>query len=68
MFYFTYECISNVNYHRLFYSEDGQVRIYESFPRILLRILAWTAAAVDNQRVVAAVPAVMDLVNLRPVR
>ncbi|CAF3924773.1 unnamed protein product, partial [Adineta steineri] len=27
---------------------------------------AWTAAAVDNKRVVAAIPIVMDLLNLRP--
>ena len=52
----------------LFYSVDGQVNLYKNFPCILLKILAWTTAAVDNTRVVGAVPMVMDLLNLRPVR
>ncbi|CAF4774177.1 unnamed protein product [Rotaria sp. Silwood1] len=39
---------------------------HTNFPSILLRILAWTTAAVDNTRVVAAVPIVMDLLNIRP--
>jgi hypothetical protein len=47
---------------------DGQVDIYKRFSDIVLRILAWTTAAVDNKRVVAAVPIVMDLLNLRLVR
>lgn len=33
----------------------------------LISIVAWTTAAVDNTRVVGAIPLVMDLLNLRPV-
>jgi PhoPQ-activated pathogenicity-related protein len=33
----------------------------------LVRNLAWTTAAVDNQRVIAAVPIVMDILNLQKV-
>jgi PhoPQ-activated pathogenicity-related protein len=29
--------------------------------------LAWTTAAVDNERVIAAVPIVMDMLNLQKV-
>ena len=33
----------------------------------MIIVLAWTTAAVDNTRVVGAVPMVLDILNLRPV-
>ena len=32
------------------------------------KILAWTTAAVDNERVPAAIPIVLDILNLHQVR
>jgi PhoPQ-activated pathogenicity-related protein len=34
---------------------------------LLIKNSAWTTAAVDNERVIAAVPIVMDILNLQKV-
>ena len=50
-------------------SVDGQVSVFKCMQWWLNEqtILAWTTAAVDNKRVVAAMPIVMDILNLHEV-
>jgi hypothetical protein len=49
-------------------SVDGQVsNLYLFMLILLINNLAWTTAAVDNERVIAAVPIVMDILNLQKV-
>lgn len=54
--------------HFLFLSVVGQVRTNLRISLNYENILAWTTAAVDNTRVIGAVPLVMDMLNLRSVR
>jgi PhoPQ-activated pathogenicity-related protein len=49
------------------YSVDGQVSDFYFFIFFINKNLAWTTAAVDNERVIAAVPIVMDMLNLQKV-
>jgi len=49
---------------------DGQVSYFSLF-LFYIKIFnnsAWTTAAVDNERVVGAIPIVMDILNLQKVR
>ncbi len=51
------------------FSVDGQVSCFYLLILCFLSIKtsAWTTAAVDNERVIAAVPIVMDILNLQRV-
>jgi len=51
------------------FSVDGQVSCFYLFMLCFLsmKTSAWTTAAVDNERVIAAVPIVMDILNLQKV-
>ena len=64
-----FSTVSSLIFLRLTISrEDGQVSDFNSPKKQDLHSLAWTTAAVDNERVIGAMPIVMDILNIHRVR